>query len=95
MGMSSAQTVEIDEQDVELAQETVHGDDIAVRTLIDRLPDRLAESRLVDIRISIPLGFDRFLSRSPPDPSAAKAHGACATVSTIPCSRWATPCSWE
>jgi hypothetical protein len=60
MGMSSAQTVEIDEQDVALAQETVHGDDNAVRTLIDSLPDRLAESRPVDIRISIPLGFDRF-----------------------------------
>lgn len=60
MGMGTAQTVEIDEQDVALAQETIPGDDSAVRALIDSLPDRLAESRPVDIRISIPLGFDRF-----------------------------------
>ena len=33
MGMGTAQTVEIDEQDVALAQETIPGDDSAVRAL--------------------------------------------------------------
>ncbi len=58
--MGSAQTVEIDGQEIALAPETVQGGDNAVRELINNFPDRLAESRPVDTRISILLGFDRF-----------------------------------
>lgn len=74
MGMSSAQTVEIDEREVSVAPKTVHGDENAVRALIDSLPDRLAESRPVDIRLSIPLGFDRFFISISAGPE--RRHGA-------------------
>lgn len=61
MATNPAQAVEVDESEAMVEVETLDSSaENAVRDLIGSLPDRLAESHPVDIRLSIPLGFERY-----------------------------------